>query len=84
MAVGRRYIICQRRPRQRRPDRARADDMMRNAQLFGTALSVVQFLAVSLAVIERGKALQCPLGGKNMGKRNRVQPARADKIRSHV
>lgn len=84
MAVGHGQIVGQRRSRQRRAQSRQVDQVERHAQPQGAGAGKIQLLAMPLAVIKADDARQAPLGRKDMGKRDGIQPARADKCSVHV
>ncbi len=83
MPVGYIHIISQRGSGQRRTDPAHIDDVMGNIQTFGAERGIVQFLAVTLTVVERHQPRQLAICRHHMSERHRIQSAGADDNRFH-
>jgi hypothetical protein len=56
----------------------------RHLKAGGGGAGKVELFAVALAVVEADDSRQLPFGSKHMGKRNGIEPARADECSLHV
>ena len=84
MAIWHVYVVGQCRSRQGRTNPAHIDDVMRHTKPLRSGGGVVDFFAVPLTVVKTDQPGQFVFFGNHLGKRNRIQPARADNNSLHL
>ncbi len=83
MPVGNIDIVGEGRAGKARADSPYVDDLMGNAEPFGTGFGRIQFLSVALAIVEGEEGCELMFGCYSISKRNRIESAGADDERFH-